>query len=193
MVLNVDKEKEKIAPGPQAKTALALGTRRGEVSHQHPRQGHRHEHHVLRCFREARRRRRRPGAHLRNELDQAHQPPQRNGQRRRGNRRGGPGRQQDQTGNLAGHEADRSQPLDPARREISPGHRHHRQGPQPRPTTAPSSRSKKASTACCTSAICRGPRKSPTPANSSRRATRFSALSSASIRKRTASRWASSR
>ena len=43
------------------------------------------------------------------------------------------------------------------------------------PTTARSSRSKKASTACCTSATCRGPARSATPARWSRRARRSSA------------------
>ena len=42
-------------------------------------------------------------------------------------------------------------PWDAGGREVPAGHRRRGQGPQPRPTTARSSRSRKASTACCTS------------------------------------------
>ena len=60
------------------------------------------------------------------------------------------------------------------------------------PTTARSSRSKKGSTACCTSATCRGRARSAIPAKWSRKARRSSARCSRSISSGGGSRWASS-
>ena len=60
------------------------------------------------------------------------------------------------------------------------------------PTTAPSSRSKKGSTACCTSAICRGRARSAIPAKWSKRGSRSSARSCRSTSSGGASPWDSS-
>ena len=69
---------------------------------------------------------------------------------------------------LARHEADRGQPVGARGREV-PGNDHRRQGPQPRQLRR-SSRSSRASTVFSTSATSPGPRRSPTPTRCSRRA-----------------------
>ena len=58
------------------------------------------------------------------------------------------------------------------------------------PTTARSSRSKKASTACCTSAICPGRKRSAIRPNCSRKAKKCRRSCSPSMARNNASRWA---
>ena len=92
--------------------------------------------------------------------------------------------------NLPGHEADPGKPLGPRGRPLSAGQPSSRARSATSPTTAPSSRSRKASTACCTSATCRGPARSAIPTKWSRRAKWWSAACSPSIRNAAASPWA---
>ena len=72
------------------------------------------------------------------------------------------------------------------------GHDGQRQGPQPHQLRRVHRDRRRASTACCTSATCRGPARSATPAKCSKRARRSSARCSRSIRSAAASPWASS-
>ena len=121
---------------------------------------------------------------------QRHQPSQRTGADRRRDRSRRAGHQQGEAGNLAGHEADPGKPLGPRGRPLSARQHSSRARSATSPTTAPSSRSKKASTACCTSATCRGPARSAIPTRWSRRARSSSAACSRSIRSAGASPWA---
>ena len=93
MVLHVDKDREKIALGSEAEIGQPVGERREEVPGRHP--GHRRsrQRHELRRLRQARGGDRGPGPHLRDELDQAHQPSQRAGQYQRPDRSRRPGDQ----------------------------------------------------------------------------------------------------
>ena len=86
MVLHVDKDREKIALGLKQKTRQPVGERRRQVPGRHPRHGRGRQRHELRRLRQARGGHRGPGPHLRDVLDQAHQPPQRAGQHRRQDR-----------------------------------------------------------------------------------------------------------
>ncbi len=123
----------------------------------------------LRRLRQAGRRHRGPGAHQRDVVDQADQPSQRAGPYRRRNRSRRAGHQQGQAGNLAGHEADPGEPVGQGGRDVSARQRSSRAPSAISPTTAPSSRSKRGSTACCTSATCRGRARSRTPTRCSKR------------------------
>ena len=67
--------------------------------------------------------------------------------------------QQGEAGDLARHEADAVEPVGQGRRPLPAGHAWSRARSATSPTTARSSRSRKASTACCTSATCRWTRK----------------------------------
>ena len=116
MVLHVDKDREKIALGLKQKSASPWENVADKYPVGTPRHGRGRQRHELRRLRQARGGHRRPGPHLRDELDQADQPPQRAGQHRRQDRGRRPGHQQGEAGNLAGHEADPGQPLGQGRR-----------------------------------------------------------------------------
>ncbi len=146
-----------------------LGEGRGEVPRRQPRQGRGGQRDELRGLREARTGHRRPGTHQRDVVDQADQPSQRAGADRRRNRGRRAGHQQGEAGNLAGHEADPAQSLGQGRRALSARHACHRARFATSRTTARLSRSKRASTGCCTSATCRGRARSAIPASWSRR------------------------
>jgi small subunit ribosomal protein S1 len=97
-VLQIDKDKEKIALGLKQKDASPWENIETKYPVGSVPRGRGRQHHVLRRLREARGGRRRAGAHLRDVLDQAHQPPQRG---RDGPAEGageGPGDQQGQAG-----------------------------------------------------------------------------------------------
>ena len=74
-VLNIDKEKEKIALGLKQKDASPVGEHREQVPGRLGPRRQRREHHELRGLLQARGGRRGVGPHLRDELDQADQPP----------------------------------------------------------------------------------------------------------------------
>ena len=124
---------------------------RAEVPGQHAHQGRGRQHRQLRRLRQARGRRRGPRPHLRDVLDAP-----RSTTRREVVAIGDIvevvvlGHQQGQAGNLARHEADRGQPVDAGRGEVPARHDHQGHASATSPTTARSSRSRKASTACCT-------------------------------------------
>ena len=98
-------------PGPQAEDAQPVGQRRRQVPGRQPAHRRGRQRHELRRLRQAGAGHRGPGPHQRDELDQAHQPPQRAGADRRPDRGAGPEHQQGEAGNLAGHEAGPAQPL----------------------------------------------------------------------------------
>ncbi len=101
-VLQVDQEKEKIALGLKQKDASPWENIETKYSHRHrARRGKVVNIMSLRRVLQAGRRRRRPGAHLRDVLDQAHQPPERSGRRGPGGRGHGARDQQGEAGNLA--------------------------------------------------------------------------------------------
>ena len=190
MILHIDHEKEKIALGLKQKAAQPVGQRRREVPGRLDRQGHGRQRDELRRVREARRRHRRPGAHQRDVVDQADQPSERAGaHRRRGRGRGLDINKEKQEISL-GMKQTQANPWDKVAEQLPAGHAWSRARSATSPTTARSSRSKKASTACCTSATCRGPARSAIPARWSRRARRSSARCCRSIRSAAASRWA---
>ena len=85
-ILHIDREKEKIALGLKQKTASPWDNVEDKYPVGSIAQGHGRQRDELRRLREARRRHRRPGAHQRNVVDQAHQPSQRAGAHRRRNR-----------------------------------------------------------------------------------------------------------
>ena len=87
--------------GPEAEGRLALGEHRDQVPRRLGARGRGGQHHVLRRVLQAGGRRRGPGAHLRDELDEAHQPPERGGDAGPEGARQGPGDQQGQAGDLA--------------------------------------------------------------------------------------------
>ena len=89
-ILNVDKDKEKIALGLKQKTPSPWAERRGQVPGRQPAHGRGRQRHELRRLRQARAGHRGPGPHLRDELDQADQPPERAGADRRQDRGAGP-------------------------------------------------------------------------------------------------------
>ena len=126
MILNVDRDKEKIALGLKQKFPSPWELRQRQVPRRHEGQGRSRQRDVVRRVREARGRHRRAGAHQRNVVDQADQPSQRARQHWRRGRSRGPGHQPGQAGNLAGHEADPAQSLGKGGREVSarqPGRR----------------------------------------------------------------------
>ena len=121
-ILNVDKEKEKIALGLKHKTPSPWQNVEAKypVGSRHTRRGR--QRHDLRGVRQARAGHRGAGPHLRDVVDQAHQPPERAGADRRQDRGAGPEHQQGQAGNLAGHEAVPAEPVGQGGREVPAGH-----------------------------------------------------------------------
>ncbi len=190
MVLHIDREKEKIALGLKQKAHSPWD----QVDEKYPvgsdAQGRGRQRDELRRVREARAGHRGPGPHQRDVLDPARQPSQRAGAHRRRDQRRRSRHRQGEAGALARHEADAGEPLDPVAEKYPAEHARRRARSATSPTTARSSSSKKGSTACCTSATCRGPARSAIPTRCSRRARRSSARSSRSIRSGGASPWA---
>ena len=91
------------------------------------------------------------------------------------------------------HEAGRGEPLGARRREVPAGHGHRGQGPQHRQLRRVRRDRGRHRRPAARLATCRGPRRSATPPRCSRRATASRRSCSTSIRRSSASRWASSR
>ena len=192
-VLTVDREKEKIALGLKQKTASPWDNIEAQVPRRHAGQGQGGQHHVLRRVRQAGRGRRGPGAHQRDELDPAHQPPVA--------RCVNVGDEvevvvleinKDKQEISPGHEAGRGQPLDAGEGEVSAGHGRRGQGPQPDQLRRVRRDRGRHRRPAARHATCPGPRRSATPPRCSRRASRSSASCWPWTRRRSASPWASS-
>ena len=122
MILNVDREKEKIALGLKQKSPspwdhieakYPVGTKvKGEVVNIMPYGAFVKLEEGIEGL----------VAHQRDVLDPAHQPPVRGRHRRRPGRGRRPGDRQGQAGNLPRHEADRGQPLDAGEGEVPARH-----------------------------------------------------------------------
>jgi small subunit ribosomal protein S1 len=148
--------------GPQAEGSPARGRDRAAYPVGAARHGRGRQPHVLRRVRQARGRHRGPGAHLRDVVDPPHQPPVGDGQRRRQVEVVVLDIDKDKQEISLGMKQTEVNPWELVAEKYPPGTDHRGRGPQPRPTTARSSRSSPASTACCTSPTCRGPRRSRT-------------------------------
>ncbi len=129
-VLQIDREKQKIALGLEAKAEQPLGQHRREVSCRHKRQGRSCQCDELRSVCEARAGHRGLGSHQRNVVDSPHQPPQRTGANWRRDRHQDPGRRPCRSAIVFGHEADRSQSVGRSHGQVPRRERGQRQGSQ---------------------------------------------------------------
>jgi hypothetical protein len=178
--------------GPEAAGRGSVGQHRPPLSVQQPRVRQGQQRHRLRRVRRDRAGRRRPGARVRDGLDQQERQP---GQGRAGRRRSrshGAGRGRRASPHLAGHQAGHRQPVGrPSPRSTRRTTRCPARSSRS-PTSASSSAWTAASTAWCTCPTSAGTPPAKTSCATTRRATRSKPWCWRSIRSASASAWASS-